>query len=149
MSSKGKIGTYNSFCKELMEGNILYNIDSTSQWGEYLLVANITPVEVGNIKTYTVLLIGLRKEDGKYIPINTRVSLNPKYTECIPFLKPIGYCRFTLLPTIEEVNVHTGLAAIYGSTDLHKYTTNLSIRKPRHGRYDKDGKPVLKKPGNK
>lgn len=144
-----KIGTYNSFCKGLMEGNILYNIDSTNQWGEYLLVANITPVEVGSIKTYTVLLIGLKKEEGRYIPKDTKVSLNPSYAGRIPFLKPIGYCKFSLVPAIEEVNVHTGLAAIYGNTDLHKYAANLSIRKPRAHKYDMDGKPIVRKPGNK
>ncbi len=150
MSEKGIAGLseYNAFCKDLMEGNILYNMDKSNLWAEYLLVANITPVRVGNAKTYTVMLLGLKKQEGKYIPINQRISLTPDYARYTPFLKIVGYCRFKLIPEMTDVDVNVGLAAVYGSTDLHKFATKLSIKKPRHSKYDKDGKLVIKKTNN-
>lgn len=140
-----KLGEYNSFCKDLRAGHILYNIDKTNLWGEYLLVANVVAVNIGTTKTYTVLLIGLKKEEGKYVPRNMSVSLTPEYVGHIPFLRHVGYCKFQLFPIIEEVNVNTGLAAVYGNTDLHKFASRLSIRKPKASKYGKDGKPVIKK----
>ena len=147
MNDGGNIGLdeYNGFCKGLSVGSILYNIDTTNMWGDYLLVASISHFKVGEIKTYTVILLGLKKEEGKYIPRNTSISLTPDYANSIPFLKPVGYCKFSMFPIIEEVNVNIGLAAVYGNTDLHKFATKLSIRKPRKHKYGKDGKPVIKK----
>lgn len=150
MNSDGiEFNEYNSFCKDLREGTVLYNMVSTNQWGEYLLVANVTPIKVNDTKTYTVLLLGLKKIDGQYIPRNLSISLTPDYVSYVPFLKPIGYCKFNLIPVLEEVNIKAGLAAVYSNTDLHKFASKLSIRKPRNHKYDRDGKPVIKKPSNK
>lgn len=144
-----RLNAYNVFCQDLRAGHVLYNMDSTNLWGDYLLVANVTIIRIGDIKTYTVLLIGLKKEDGAYYPRNLSISLTPEYANRIPFLKHVGYCRFNLIPVIDDVNINTGLVAIYGNTDLHKFTTKLSIRKPRAKKYDKGGKTVIKKPSNK
>ena len=143
------LSEYNGFCKDLRAGNILYNIDSTNLWGEYLLVVNVTALRINGIKTYTVFLTGLRKKEGKYVPYDLSISLTPDYARYIPFLKPVGYCKFSLHPAIEDVNVNVGLVTVYGNTDLHKFATKLSVRKPRTHKYDRDGKPVIRKPGNK
>lgn len=142
------LNEYNNFCKNIEAGSILYNIDSTNQWGEYLLVINVASFTVGDINTYTVVLMGLKKQKGHYISNNNWISFTPDYAERVPFLKQIGYCKFFLVPTLDEVSVNVGLAAVYSSTDLHKFATNLSIRKPRNKKYDRDGKPVIKKPRN-
>ena len=139
---------YNSFCKELRAGNVLYNIDTTNLWGEYLLVAHVTPVRVGNAKTYTVLLLGLKKAEGKYVSNDLCISLTPDYAGRIPFLKHVGYCKFSLMPVLDNVDINVGLAAVYGNTDLHKFASKLSIRKPKVRKYDREGKPVIKKPRN-
>ena len=68
MVTKDAVGLeeYNRFCGNLKEGCILYNIDSTNSWGDYLLVVNISAVKVEGIKTYTVLLLGLKKDKNKW-----------------------------------------------------------------------------------
>lgn len=148
VKSEAGLSEYNAFCKGLIEGNILYNMDKTNLWAEYLVVANVIPVRVGNVKTYTVLLLGLRKQNGKYTPINQRISLTPDYARHTPFLKVVGYCKYRLLPEMTDVEVNVGLAAVYGSTDLHKFATKLSIKKPRHSKYDSEGKLVIKNTNN-
>lgn len=139
---------YNAFCKELRAGTVLYNTNSTNLWGDYLLVVNVVRVRVDEVYTYTALLLGLKKEEGKYAPRNLCVSLTPENKEQIPFLKYVGHCKFTLAPIIEEMKVDTGLVAIYSQIDLHKFTSKFSVRKPRTHKYGKDGKPVIKKIGN-
>lgn len=146
--NKTGLSEYNAFCSELRTGNILYNINSMNLWGDYLLVAHITRAKIDNVDTYTVLLLGLKKQDGKYIPRNLCISLTPDNMEQIPFLKHVGYCKFTLVPVFEEINVNVGLATVYSQTDLHKFVSKLSIRKPRTRKYGDDGKPVIKKNGN-
>ena len=151
MTNEGKTGIreYNLFCKELRAGHILYNINAMNLWGDYLLVANISHVRIGNADTYTVLLLGLKKEDGKYVPRNLSITLTPEHMEQVPFLKHVGYSKFTLVPVFDEIKVDVGLATVYSQVDLHKFVTKLSIRKPRNHKYGKDGKLVVKKPGNK
>lgn len=146
--NKTGIEEYNAFCKELRVGNILYNLNSMNLWGDYLLVAHITRVKVGNTNTYTVLLIGMKKQDGQYVAKNLCISLTPDNMEQIPFLKHVGYSKFTLVPMFSEININVGLATVYSQTDLHKFVSKLSIRKPRTHKYGKDGKPVIKKNGN-
>ena len=145
---KPGINEYNEFCKELRAGNILYNINSLNLWGDYLLVAQVTRIKVGNAHTYTALLIGLKKQEGKYVPRNLCISLTPDNIEQIPFLKQVGYGKFTLVPVFEDININVGLATVYSQTDLHKFVSKLSIRKPRTHKYGKDGKLIIKKNGN-
>ena len=147
-TEKTGIEEYNGFCKELRVGNILYNINSMNLWGEYLLVAHIAHIKTSGIDTYTVLLLGLKKQDGKYVSRNVCVSLTPDNMEQIPFLKHVGYGQFTLVPVFDSINVNVGLATVYSQTDLHKFATKLSIRKPRTHKYGKDGKLVIKKSSN-
>ena len=142
------IKEYNEFCKELRAGNILYNINSMNLWGDYLLVAHVIHIRIGNADTYTALLLGLKKIEGQYVPRNFCISLTPDNMEQIPFLKHVGYGKFTLVPVFNEINVNVGLATVYSQTDLHKFVSKLSIRKPRTHKYGKDGKPVIKKNGN-
>ncbi len=145
---KTGIDEYNGFCRELRMGSILYNINSMNRWGEYLLVAHVTHIRTSDIDTYTVLLLGLKKSEGKYIPRNFCISLTPDNMEQIPFLKHVGYGKFTLVPVFDKIKVDVGLAAVYSQTDLHKFVSKLSIRKPRTHKYGKDGKSVIKKSGN-
>ena len=149
MNQNVDIETYNRFCGNLREGYVLYNVDSTNLWGEYLLVADIIPVVVGTCKTYTVLLMGIKKEEGIFKPRNLRIKLTPEHTKNIPFLKYVGHCNFNLLTEMSDVNINTGLVTVYGQTDLHKFAKDLSIRKPRKQKYGKDGKLIIKSTHNK
>ena len=149
MSTGAGLSEYNAFCKDLRAGNILYNIDSTNMWGEYLLVAHVTAVTVGGKKTYTALLICMEKREGSYIPLNRCISLTPDSAKNVPFLKHIGYCKFNLIPEFKDMRVDVGLVAVYSRTDLHKFATKLSIRKPKNRKYGKDGKLVIGKTENK
>lgn len=148
MSNEVSLGAYNAFCKSIQKGNILYNLDSTNLWGDYLLVTNIATVKVSNIKTYTVFLIGLKKENGEYIPRDLSISLTPSNRGNIPFLKPVGFCKFKLHPTFSKVNIDVGLTTIYGNTDLHKYLTKHDIRKPKVSKYDTNGELIIKSLNN-
>lgn len=141
-----KIGIeeYNGFCRELRAGNILYNTNSTNHWGEYLLVVHVTHVK----DTYAILLMGMEKTEGQYRTRNLCVSLTPDNMKQVPFLKHVGYCKFTLTPILDNVHVDVGLATVYSQTDLHKFVTNLSIKKPRTRKYGKDGRPIIKKNSN-
>ena len=139
---------YNDFCHSLSEGSILYNLDFTNRWSQYLLVVNVSRVKINDFKTYTVLMLGLKKENGVFKSKNIRISFTPDYAYMIPFLKYVGRCDYQLAPIISKVNINTGLTAIYGSTNLSKYTESLHIRKPRQKKYDKSGTVIIKKSGN-
>lgn len=139
---------YNTFCRNLKEGTVLYNIDTTNLWGEYLLVVHKVLVRIQNIKTYTIMLVGLQKEDGQYKSRNIMVVLTPDCASSIPFLKCVGYCRFKLYPVIEDADVNLGLVAAYSGVDLRRYAYSINMRKPQKTKYGKDGKPVIKKLNN-
>lgn len=149
MSNNVDLDTYNKFCSNLREGFILYNVDSTNLWGDYLLVADVIAVRVGACKTFTVLLIGLKKEEGLFKVRNLRIKLTPEHAKNIPFLKYVGYCNFNLIPEMTNVNINIGLVAVYGQADLHKFVKGLSIRKPRKQKYGNDGKLIIKPTSNK
>ena len=143
-----EIAAYNSFCRNITEGSILYNIDSTNLWGDYLLVASKQVIRLGSIKTYTLLLLGLQKKEEGYVSRNLRITLTPDYASRIPFLKYVGFCKFELYPVLSETNINLGLVSVYSQTDLHKYTRHLNIRKPQKKKYDREGKPIIKKLNN-
>lgn len=139
---------YNSFCSNLKEGYIIYNIDTTNSWGEYFLVANIATVRLKDTKTYTVMLLGLKKDNKTFIPRNFRIKLTPDYAANIPFLKYVGHCNYRIIPEIKDVELNLGLVTVYGSVDLWRYKEKLCIRKPKRRKYGKDGKLILKKSEN-
>ena len=150
MTIGNKIGLkeYNEFCKYLKSGSILYNINTLNNWGRYLLVINVDHIKYNNFSTYTILMLGLKKEDGKYLSRNFCVSLTPEHRAQIPFLKYIGYSKYTLVPVLEDIKVNVGLVARFSQVDLHEFAQKLSIRKPRTHKYGKDGKRIIRKTSN-
>lgn len=143
-----KLKEYNDFCKALRPGNILYNINYTNLWGEYLLVAQVAHIIVRDVDTYNVMLLGLKKQDKDYVSKETCVFLTPDSADQIPFLKYVGYSHFTMTPTFSEINVNSGLASIYSQMDLHELLDRLSVPKPRLRKYGNDGTPVIKNTNN-
>jgi len=137
--------SYNRFCRNLREGCILYNVDTTNSWGEYLLVVNIATLKFNDQKTYTVLLLGLDRKESNFVPRNLRIKFTPDYAGNIPFLKYVGRCNFTLKPELSDINVNLGLASIYSSVNLKNFARHLSVRKPKTRKYGKDGKLVIKR----
>jgi hypothetical protein len=139
-----ELAEYNRFCKALSEGTILYNLDSTNLWGDYLLVVNKCSVTVNDCKTYTVLLIGMKRVKDNFTFRNLRIKLTPEYAANIPYLKYVGMCNFLLVPDIYDVKVNQALIATYEDSDIYKYNKKLGGHRPRRHKYDKDGNPVLK-----
>ena len=135
---------FNNFCENLSEGDILYNLDYTNKWGEYLLVLSKATIKMKDCKTYYVLLTGLKKKDGRFIPANTRINLTPKMADSTYFLKPIGSCEYSILPIIENVFINKGLIAMYENTDLKEYSAKAHVRKPKVRKYGEDNKPVVR-----
>ena len=90
----------------------------------------------------------IKKEDGKYLSRNFCVSLTPEHRAQIPFLKYIGYSKYTLVPVLEDIKVNVGLVARFSQVDLHEFAQKLSIRKPRTHKYGKDGKRIIRKTSN-
>lgn len=144
-TSKVELDSYNNFCQKLKEGSVIYNVDHTNGWGDYLLVISKSVVCVGKTKTYTLLLLGLKKERDRYLPRDLRISITPEDASHVPYLKYVGYCKFELLLILRDCKINLGLATAYGNTDLHKFTKGMKIRKPQARKYDGDGKPVIKK----
>lgn len=134
------LAEYNNFCQNLVDGTVLYNIDSTNPLGEYLLVIKVLPVSIKDTCAFTVFLMGLKKQEGKYIPTTLQYTLTPSDAKYVPFLKSVGYCTFDLFPTINEIKVNVGLVTVFGSTDLRKFTKKTSNRKPRQVKYKKEKK---------
>ena len=139
--SSNSLEKYNDFCKNLMEGYILYNLDSTNSWGEYLLVGEKFNIKVGNEKTFAFLLFGIKRKESKFVFSNTKVKLTPDCAGNVPFLKYIGRCKCNTFPDMSEINVNMGLAVAYSNTDLHRYAEKNSVRKPKTRKYANDGKP--------
>jgi hypothetical protein len=139
---------YNEFCRSIIEGNILFNLNFSYWQTKFLLVTNITPVKVGDIQTYTVTMLGLEKKDKSFIPLDIRVRLSPNDTKNIPFLKIVGMCKFKLNPEMVDTKVNLGLVTVFSNIDLRQYTKKLSIRKPHESRYESNGGLTIKKSGN-
>ena len=142
------IQEFNDFCSSLTEGTVLYNIDKTNGWGEYLMVINVSKITLDSIDTYSVLLLGLHKEGDTFKAKNLKITLTPDYSDNIPYLRCVGNCEFILNPCISQISINKALTIVYGDTDLSKFSKKLSIRKPRKRKYDKEGKLVLKKINN-
>ena len=138
------IAEYNSFCKNLHEGDILYNLDVTNLWGEYLLVAAKTKFVVNGIPVFFMLLLGLDNEDGEFKPNNLRISLSPEKLENIRYLKFVGNCKFGIQPIIEKTGLNEALNTMYKKMDLKKYSSNLGLSKPRRRKYDASGELRIK-----
>lgn len=143
-----KLEDYNNFCALIDEGDILYNVDNTNGWGEYLLVINVSKICIQDIKTYSVLLLGIKKYTDRFTVRNLRIALTPDYVNNIPYLKKVGHCSFQLQSTIDNVAFNKALVAAYGNTQLRKYHQKSSFRKPRKRKYDKAGNLVIKKISN-
>lgn len=143
-----ELDIYNGFCKGLAEGYILYNVNKGNRWGEYLLVADVATVTFCGNATYSVLLLGLKKKNGKIVPNGIKVNLTPDHACDVPFLKYVGHCAYRLVPELGEVNINTGLATVYGSADLRKFASKLSIRKPKNRKYGNDGNLIVRDASN-
>lgn len=142
------ISQYNDFCKEIKEGDILYNIDSTNLWGDYLVVASKAVFTLGTVKTYYMLLIGLDKESSNAFKTNNcRINLTPDKADNTSYLKRIGHCKFTVELKMDNVQTNKGLMCIYEGTDLLKYYSKIHMKKPRKKKYDRNGE-LTRKPLN-
>lgn len=145
---ENKLFKYNLFCKNLQEGDILYNLDNTNSWGEFFLVATKAAITIGKLKTWCLLLIGMKEKDKQFVPSNTRVHLTPDKSDNTAYLKKVGYCKFEFSVTILNDKVNRGLVVVYQETDLWKYAHKIQAKKPKKRKYERDGKPVVKPAGN-
>ena len=145
---KEKLAEFNKFCKNLNEGDILYNLGNTNNWGEYLLVAAKATVRFVGQKSYFIFLLGLKKYNGTYASNNVRINFSFDKMSNMPFLKPIGFCKYSIIPSFNSINISSGLVVMYSNVDLKKYISNHHIKKPKTGKYDTNGEKVIKQLNN-
>lgn len=148
-SRKFAASQYSDFCRMLKEGDILYNVNKTTKWGDYFLVAAKISTIVNKTEFFSILLLGLKNDSRSLVFAGTRVDLTPQKASFVPYLKVIGNSKFSLYPLIEEYNVNNGLAVVYKNTDLWKFSSRIPVRKPRVRKYGEDGKPIVKPTNNK
>ena len=135
---------YNRLCKQFHEADILYNLDITNMWGEYLLVAAKSIFKMDGIKFYYIMLLGLDKTEDGFKPNNLKISLAPEKLENLSYLKPIGTCKFRVVSEIESTDINTELEENYKNIDPWKYNSRLTTRKPVRRKYDSNGELVIK-----
>ena len=87
-----------------------------------------------------------------FVEGNIKVTGRPEGYRCleedVPKVEEILGITNTLekrRKNIENLHINAGLTAIYSQTDLRKFVSKLSVRKPRTRRYDRDGNPIIKK----
>ena len=141
-SEPTKIPSFIEFLKKISEGDILYNINPTSHWGEYLLVAAKSIFREKGYSTGFILLTGLKKDEDNFVPTTTRIYFSSSKSSYIPYLKKIGWCKFQLMPVIKEEKVNEKLTMIYKSIELKKIKD--FSRKPKNRKYDEDGSLFVK-----
>lgn len=139
-----KINKFNTFCSDLRVGDVIYNIDNTNLWGDFLVVAVKAPIRYLSIKTWYILLLGVdRKEEG-FESNNVRIDLTVNKAGNVDFLKVIGRCKIKLIPQIENQNIHNGLLVTYKDVGLRKYSERSKLRKPKYKKYDKNGELIVR-----
>lgn len=135
---------FNEFCKQLHTGDLIYNINSSNAWGEYLMVATKANIIIGKEKSYYIMFFGLRKDGEAFSFNDKKIDFTLNLDGEIPFLKVVGKCEFELKPAIIRAFSRKELIAIYKGMDLRKYTKTANVRKARYKKYA-DGTTVIKK----
>lgn len=143
MNLKEKLAEFNRFCKNLHEGDILYNINSTNLWGEYLLVAAKATVRFVGQKSYFIFLLGLKKCGNTFTSNNVRINFSFDKMGNLPFLKPVGFCRYSITPSFGDTAINNGLVVMYSNVDLQKYTRKHHLKKSKRRKYDVNGEKVI------
>ena len=143
------IEDYNNFCKECKEGDILYNIDKDNDWGEYLMVASKSIIEIGEQRTWMVVLLAMQYTDNTFSATGTHINLSPDKAAWIHYLKKVATCKFVLNPQLSSIKVNRGLLIILKDQKAWKYARQQKISRPKKRTYDVDGMKIVKKTGNK
>ena len=136
--------TYNGFCSILSEGDLLVNMNKSNGWGEYLIVALKATFIVANQDSYFCLLMGAKVDKNNVSTTGYHIYFTPDKASMVPFLRKVGHCDFELTPVIKGSTVNKGLIAMYSSVNAWNYSKVSGYRKPKTGKYDTDGKPVVR-----
>lgn len=144
MADKVSFKEYNEFCKELQEGDILYNLDYTNKWGKYLLVMCKAYIRTDKVSTYCILLTGLERDADEMKPTNKRIHFTPSMAQYVPFLKHVGHCDFFFTVNTDVKNFSERLAEKYDTSDIWEYSKKIHIRKPKKRKYDADSTLIVK-----
>lgn len=142
------IKEYIEFCKNIREGDILCDVGGTNISSELLLVAGKITIIIGDIETYSLILLGMKKQNDKIVPDGKRVDITPQKVAFARFLKLVGHCEYSLVAVVDNYRVNTGLVVSYKDADMKNFSKNHS-RKPRLGRYGDDGELLVKSATNK
>ena len=139
---------FTAFCRERHEGEILYNLDSTNLWGEYLLIVSKIKFKVNGTTTYCLILHSVTLKDHTLIPLNRRIDFSSEMANSVPFLKPVGFCKFELNPHFTKVDINLPLIVTYKNQDIWDYTKRSKTPKPKKRTYGIDGLKIIKPTDN-
>lgn len=134
-----RLSSYNAFCSTLHEGDILKNLNTSNGWGEFLLVAGKSMVS----DTYSVLLMGLERNEGVFMGNGNSIYLNPDKLEHTSYLRYVGAGKFSFRPVVYDVKLDERLMNVCGRLNVRKVG-----RKPRTKKYDSAGNPIIKRTNN-
>ena len=146
-NSPEMLSEYDTFCRNVKEGDILCGTD-INKLGELLLVAAKLSVVFDNQETCSLLLLGLKKDGNRIVSNGKRIDITPQKVSFIRYLFVVGHCEYELIPAIDKYKVNQGLVVMYRNTDLKTFSLNHS-RRPVLGKYGEDGKPIIKSNTNK
>lgn len=136
---------YNTFCQDINEGDIIYNLNKALVPGEYLLV--ISKIAVNN--TWALLMLGMSLKDNEFVSANIRFLLTADMASYVSYLKKVGHADFDVEFCLNNTSVNNNLTVAYKSIDIWKYSSRICSRKPRRKKYGKEGYPIVKKDNSK
>lgn len=146
--SMSVLSQYNTFCKSLKEGDILYNRNNNQEWGKLFLVAAKMVMVLNGEENYLLLLLGLDINGNKIIPNGKRIDITPQRAFFTVYLRKVGKCEYNLVPKLYDYKVNKGLMVVYSDADLQKFI-KVVPHKPKEAKYGDDGRPLLKTTTNK
>lgn len=144
-----RLSAFNEFCMEHREGDILLNLSTNNLWGKYLLVTAKSLLCADTVRVGYLMLMSLeRSPSGELRPTGKRVDLTYDKADNINYLKKVGFCRYSITPTIGECRTNYSLVKRYQGMNMHKFSAKQKVRKAYRRRWGLDGEKIIKDTNN-
>lgn len=144
-----KLSTFNEFCTEHKEGDILLNLSTNNLWGKYLLVTAKSLLCADSVRVGYLMLMSLeRSPSGELKPTGKRVDLTFDKANNINYLKKVGFCRYSITPTIVECKTNFNLVKRYQGMNMAKFSAKQKSRKAYRKKWGLDGEKIIKETNN-
>lgn len=138
------LSSYNAFCSQLHEGDILKNLNPSNNWGAFLMVVGKSSIALGEHSTYSVLLVGLEDNGEGYTGNGNSIFLTPDKLRHTEYLRYVGKGKYTLSPVVSDIEIDERMMNMSNRLNVKKWEG----RRPRTKRYDACGNPIIKKMSN-